>query len=168
MLLWIAVGLVALGVGGFGLYFAFNSGDGENTVLIVGHRPSSGPDEIRRCPVQGTRAQWDVEGEPEPLPITLSEDKQRPIETGNGQEIGYYANLETGDVYIPDFSNIVNEDPSVDRIDAERLQAEQRSTTIQDWADAADSNLQLWAQMAPWFAGITITLLIAVIVITLR
>lgn len=163
MSILIIVGTVAFGaVVSAGAYFLMRDTSSEKVTLIA-DKPQSGNVKIRDCPVEDNVAYWDEESnDKEPIPIVLDASKMRIVD-GNP---GYYVAMDHGDVYVPDFSQ--EEDVKAERIDAYILREEQRSTTIQDIADAADSNLQAMAKMMPYAAGIIIFLLIAVIVIVMR
>lgn len=137
----------------------------QESVLLVAEKPQTDHVQIREAPVDGRCAYWDEEhNDEEPLPITLEPSKIKNI---NGKP-GYYVDLSTGDVYSPCLDKEHEGEVEVDRIDAETLRAEQMSTTIQDIADAADSQLQAMAQIMPYAAGVMIFLLIAIIVIVMR
>lgn len=117
-------------IGGAGVWRLFSSSgtDESGTVKVLGVRPSGGGDGIRELPLDGRTVYWerDEDDDGDAIPIVLDPMYARRLDG----DVWYWANVETGDVFEPDWTRLVGEDPAVDRIDAEVLRDEQQSQTV--------------------------------------
>lgn len=149
------------------------SGPTGPSVTIVGDHPSANHAQIRELTPEGKQVEWEFEDDDEePLPIVIDDSKARATEGG----ALYYVNLETGDVYLPDWNDLRDpntnkqystpeSEPGIDRIDAWTLREEQNSDTIEKIHRRQDDAFMAWVKMAPWAAGVIICLLLVMLYI---